>query len=56
MTTEFTLQMQNTGTDDEHMIDYMVTCLINKCIIGVSNLSYNLDWRISLPVTLPWAL
>ena len=56
MTTEFTLQMQNTGTDDGHMIDCMAICLINKCIIGLCNSSYNLDWTISLPITLPWHL
>lgn len=54
MTTEFTLQMQTTGTDDGHMIDYMAICLINKCLIGLYNSSHNLDWMISLPIALPW--
>lgn len=43
MTTEFTRQMQNAGTDDGHIIDCMAICLINKCIIGICNSSYNLD-------------
>ena len=56
MTTEFTLQMQNTGTNDGHMIDCMAMCLINKCNASLCNSSCNLDWMISLLITLPWHL
>lgn len=56
MTTEFTLKKHNKGTDDGHVIDWMAICLINKCIISLCNLSYNLNWMISLPIILPWHL
>lgn len=56
MTTELSLQMQNTRTDDGHMIDCMAVCLINKRITGLCNSSLNLDWTISLSITFPWHL